>query len=208
MICLVVPLATAQDRNRREDDRNRREKSERKEASESCENGKCKKEFKYRCNNLEWVPYKLDEAPAEDGVYLGDDSEGNPGFIGCSSVNGEIGTSRIQISCPQGSYQVYFGYEAFINDTKRMWYLKNNCDHQYTWINSSSGKLHPFGLEVFEEKVNGFEMYVGRRNLADGSVAAGIAVPSLGVMYYADEARNQLQVREYEILICKSRVCE
>lgn len=181
----------------------------RKKHSSSSESRECcTKPFKYRCNNNEWVNYMLDDAPAEEGVYYGDYGAGNPGFVGCGSVIQERGPSRIQIIEPKGNYQVYGSGEQYLNDTTRMWYLKNNCDHQYTWVNSSNGEILPYAVEPFEDNANGFTIYVGRKVIKNDTVAAGIIVPMLGVMYYADINKKMQQPREYEVLVCKSKKCK
>lgn len=175
---------------------------------ENYEDDCCDKPFIYKCNNNEWLPYLLDDAPAREGVYYGDYGVGNPGFVGSSSVVGERGTSRIQIIDPKGSYQVYGGHEEFINDTNRMWYLKKNCNHQYTWLNVSSSEIIPYAVQTFAENANGFPMYVGRKVINNYTVAAGISVPFMGVMYWANTAGNMFQEHYGEVLICKSNVCE
>jgi len=175
-------------------------------SSESCEN--CKPSYKFRCNNNEWVNYMLDDAPAEEGVYLGDFGAGNPGFIGCGSVAGERGPSRIQIIEPKGNYQIYGSAEVLINDTSRMWYLKKNCDHQYTWVNATNGEILPFAVEPFEDNANGFAMYVGRKIIKNDTVAVGCVIPFMGVMYYAGANKKQMHDKTYEVLICKSKKFE
>jgi len=210
-LCIValalILIDAADDKpSKKKDDKKKEKNHHGDNSSDSCED--CKPSYKFRCNNNEWVNYMLDDAPAEEGVYLGDHGEGNPGFIGCGSVIQERGPSRIQIIEPKGNYQVYGGGEAFLNDTSRMWYLKKNCDHQYTWVNSSDGELLTYAVEPFEDNANGFPIYVGRKVIKNDTVAAGIIVPFLGVMYYADMNKKMHQPREYEVLICKSKKFE
>jgi len=175
-------------------------------SSESCETCECK--FKFKCNNNEWVNYMLDDAPAEEGVYLGDFGAGNPGFVGAGMYAREHAPARVQIMAPKGVFEVFGTGEVFINDTARMWFLKKNCDHQYTWVNSSNGELLPFAVEPIEEKVNGFTMYVGRKVIRNDTVAAGIVTPVSGSMFYADTNGKMHLPREYEVLICKSKKYE
>lgn len=187
----------------------RREKRSERAEREECE---ClpKENFIYHCNN-EWLNYKLDTTPTVDGIYMGEYGCDNPQFVGASSVikaQGERGTARIQIKNPKGAYQVYNGREEYINDTNRMWFLKKDCNHQYTWINVTFSEKVKFGVDVLSKNINGFTMYVGRKIMENGKVAAGIVVPYRGVMYWADDEGQMYEDRYGEVLVCKSKVCE
>ena len=69
----------------------------------------------------------LDEAPAEDGVYVGDSQPGIPTFVG-----GYYPTKypiSISITNPKGGYLEK--PQKFFNDSATLFYLKKDCHHKY-----------------------------------------------------------------------------
>jgi hypothetical protein len=150
----------------------------------------------------------MNDDPATDGLYVGD-FKGQPSFVGRALANGALGTARIQITDPKGAYEVYGGSEMYHTDPKLMWYLRKNPNHSYTWVKSSNASIVPFAIDTRDQEVwDGLLMYEGRI-FVDGSVIIGHVVPLTGVFYYADFQKNMHTPRDgYEVLTCKSRVCE
>jgi hypothetical protein len=177
---------------------------------ENCEH--CHDEFKYECNDLEWVNYLLDEAPAEDGVYLGDSSTGIPAYacygIFESALGTAIGTGRIQITEPKGMFSHRApGY--FSNDSSRIFYLKNDCKkYRFKWVNSAPGEIIPYAVEPLRPMANGFHDYIARKNISDKKTAFGAGRPGKGAIFYVDEFNQLATSNDYEVLTCKSKKCE
>jgi hypothetical protein len=183
--------------------------------SESCEN--CHNDdFIYECNDLEWVKYLLDDAPAEDGVYLGDSSPGIPAYAGYSILESAIGTGvtpgRIQITEPKGMFTPHApGY--FSNDTFHIFYLKDDCKkYKFEWVPSKSGEIIPFAVEPLRPMINGFHDYVARKSINSQKTVFGAGIPGKATIFYIDETNeypNQLVADrgEYEVLTCKAKKC-
>lgn len=175
-------------------------------SSESCET--CKATYKFQCNDNEWLPYMLDDAPAEEGIFYGDYGAGNPGFVGCGGVGDERLPARIQILEPKGAFEIYGKGETFINDSAHMWYLKRNCEHQYTWESSLNGQISPYGVEPISRNVNGYPIFVGRKVIDKYTVAAGKVLPLSGTMSYVSTDGQRHRVTDFEVLVCRSKKCE
>jgi hypothetical protein len=190
------------------------EHGERGEHGESCEH--CHDEFKYECNDLEWVNYLLDEAPAEDGFYMGDSSPGVPAYacygIFESALGTTIGTGRIQITEPKGMFSHRApGY--FSNDSSRLFYLKNDCKkYHFEWVVSGLSETVLYGVEPLRPKANGFPDYIGRKKISDQKTVFGAGRPGKATLFYVDDTKeypNQLGTSDvYEVLTCKSKSCE
>jgi hypothetical protein len=183
-------------------------------SDDSCEH--CHHEYQYECNDLEWKNYMLDEAPAEDGVYLGDSSPGVPAYA-CygrfeSALGTAIGTGRIQVTEPRGMFSHNApGY--FSNDSTKIFYLKNDCKkYHFEWVTSAPGEIIPFAVESLRPMVNGFHDYIARKKISDQKTVFGAANPGKATMFYVDEtqeSQNQLGTsRDYEVLTCKAKKCE
>jgi hypothetical protein len=158
----------------------------------------------------------LDEAPAEDGVYMGDSSPGIPAYacygIFESALGTAIGTGRIQITEPRGMFSHRIpGY--FSNDTSRIYYLKNDCHKfKFEWVTAAQGEINTFGVEPLRPKADGFHNYIARKKINDQKMVFGAGLQPRASILYVDETQeyqNQLGAsNDYEILTCKARHCE
>jgi hypothetical protein len=171
--------------------------------SHSCET--CRRKFIYKCNNNEWVNYNLDEAPAEDGIYIGDKSPGIPTFIGGHFPSKQ--PLRIDITDPKGGKVPFQPNEIVLRDPSTVFYLKRSCDHKYEWVNSTGREFVQNAVYAFYENSLGFTAYFGRKII--GELAAFVvAVPMSGYGTYTDLDGINQRTDEYQVLTCKSRVFE
>jgi hypothetical protein len=183
--------------------------------SGSCEH--CHHNYQYVCNDLEWVQYLLDDAPAEYGVYMGDSSPGTPAYAGYGVFESELGTvidtGRIQVTHPKGMVAARLpGY--FSNDTCNIFYLKNDCEkYQFEWVISKPGEIIPYGVEPLRPMANGFRNYIARKRISDQKIVFGNGLPGKASFYYVDDTQaypNQVGTSnsDFEVLTCKAKKCE
>jgi hypothetical protein len=182
--------------NRTEDHDTR--SSEDHSGSHSCES--CEKDFKYKCNNNEWVNYMLDEQPAEDGIYVGDSKPGIPIFVG-GFFPGKYPVG-ISITNPKGGTLIKS--KVFLNNSATLHYLKRDCHHKYEWVNSSNGEIEPYGMQAFYEDATGSSVYIARKVFTDYTAFTEVFA-SLGFAAYLDKDGNTINTKEYQVLTCKSK---
>jgi hypothetical protein len=182
--------------------------------SGSCEH--CHHNYQYECNDLEWVQYLLDEAPAEYGVYMGDSSPGIPAYAGFgifeSAQGVAVDTGYIQITQPKGLIsEMAPGYIS--NDSSKIYYLKNDCEkYQFEWVPFVSGQSVPFAVEALRPMANGYHDYVSRKVISAQKTVFGSGLPGKSRMDYVDitmEYPNQVGVsHDFEVLTCKAKRCK
>jgi hypothetical protein len=172
--------------------------SEDQSDSHSCET--CEEKFKYKCNNNEWVNYMLDEAPAEDGIYVGDSKPGIPIFVGGYYPSKfPVG---ISITEPKGGFLPQ--PQMFFNDSSEVFYLKKDCHHKYEWVNSSNAEILDYALQAFQENAVGTPIYIGRKVFNDYTSFLFASI-SVNLAYYINNKGTTEKTSEYQVLTCKSK---
>ncbi|KAG5671056.1 hypothetical protein PVAND_001274 [Polypedilum vanderplanki] len=159
--------------------------------------------FEYPCQN-KFVPFKLDDAPAEFGVSAGEYKEGQQAYVGLFNGGFALGVGRIQISPPGFVFNGPNGFGIFFNDSSILFYLQRNKHHKYEWIPSQYGNDVPFAIDVGTE-IFGDLLLFARIKIGQ-FIALGLSFPSSGNVVYVD-GNNVVQFTStnYEILTCKSQ---
>ncbi|KAG5673077.1 hypothetical protein PVAND_003152 [Polypedilum vanderplanki] len=159
--------------------------------------------YSFECAN-KFYPYHLDNEPVEHGISAGQYAPGKEAYIALSVFNKiAYQITRLQLEPPGVILYNAAGPGIFSNDSNSIWYLYNNPNHKYKWVNSSHGQIVPFAIDVGYD-VNKFDLYIGRIRKND-IVMIGLVIPAAGVMFYADENGFGKSATEgYEVLTCSS----
>ncbi|KAG5672871.1 hypothetical protein PVAND_002959 [Polypedilum vanderplanki] len=169
-------------------------------------NASCNIFYQYKCGN-KFNRYKLDNEPADYGVSAGQYASGKEAYIGLSTyADLAYQINQLQLNPPGVVLFNTAGPASFSNDTNRIWYLVNDKNHEYTWVDSKNAEIPSFAIKVGEDR-SGFPLLIGRVVRPNGFVSVGVVVPFAGNMFYADEnGLSQSTTTGYQVLVCKSSV--
>jgi hypothetical protein len=151
--------------------------------------------------------YNLDNEPADYGLVAGQYEQGKEAYIGLGVfANMAYQFNRISLDPPGIQLFNVAGPGSFSNDSSQIWYLYNDRNHEFTWIDSENGEIPEYAIEVGEDS-SGFPLLIGRIVRENGFVLIGVVVPFMGVMYYADETGYSRSTNAgYQVLTCRSSV--
>ncbi|KAG5667263.1 hypothetical protein PVAND_015251 [Polypedilum vanderplanki] len=169
-------------------------------------NASCEIFYQYECGNR-FYRYNLNSEPADYGVIAGQYEPGKEAYIGLSIfADFAYQINRIQLDPPGALLINVAGPASFSNDSSKIWFLINDKNHEYTWVDSKNAEIPPFAIQVGQDR-SGYPLLIGRILRPNGLVLVGVVVPFAGYMYYADENGMSVSTTSgYQVLTCKSSV--
>ncbi|KAG5667267.1 hypothetical protein PVAND_015254 [Polypedilum vanderplanki] len=156
--------------------------------------------YKYECGN-KYYRYNYDKEPADYGVSGGLYAPGKEVYLGLNVWEKQaLAAGSIQLD-PPGFIKSFINAPAnFVNNSKEVWFLVNDKNHNYEWVPSQNGRKEPFVIDY-----GGIASAYFGRIIKNGRVFIGNVVEDTGVMYYVDENGFRQRITSgYEVLTCKS----
>lgn len=146
---------------------------------------------------IEWVQYYNDDQPSIDGIFVGDNVNGDAVYVGLIDHDGRAAPGQLILSGPRKGF--YLGYAGrLIKRTSGIKYFKKESGCDYKWIQSSRGER--ISNAVFSSN-NRFTFYVGRI-FSGGVYHAGRVALHHNDIRYAFNGKESRSKTDYEVLIC------
>ncbi|XP_067634095.1 uncharacterized protein [Eurosta solidaginis] len=137
-----------------------------------------------------WVSTNVFSSLPEFAIRAGQDSDGDPIYVGRAFHNGDILPCKI-VPNKQQAYVAWGGEEISKVDIEVL------TGHHYTWVPASGGHVPPHALRVGQTG-DGEPLYIGRGHF-NGSLTPGKIHPSHGCLYIPYGGREQ-KLESYEAL--------